>query len=112
MLTDQFTDEDTQNQITALLDKDSLQEVLLWRYTGLNARKTNVQHPLSELNQKDLVKDFYFFGIKSFLRDVLQYVEEDRQNRIKSKNPTIRRYINACDSLLRGQAKDIVENRA
>ena len=112
MLTDQFTDEDTQNQITALLDKDSLQEVLLWRYTGLNARKTNVQHPLSELNQKDLVKDFYFFGIKSFLRDVLQYVEEDRQNRIKSKNPTIRRYINACDSLLRGQAKEIVENRA
>lgn len=113
MLTDSFTDEDySENQISALLSKDDLKRILIWRYTNLNSKKTSVQHPLSELNQKDLVKDFYFFGIKCFLRDVLQDVEEERQNRIKSKNPTIRRYINACDSLLRGQARDIVENRA
>jgi len=113
-LTEKFTDEETGRQIPPFCTKEDLKNILHWRYTKVNRSGEFVEYGLAELNQKDEFKDLYFVGISTFLCDVLNDLQGQgvRNNRVKSKHPAMRRYIESCsDNHMKNQARSIIDNR-
>ena len=112
-LTEGFTDVDYGDQTyLPFMTKKELKRILVWRYTQLNSKQDRLLNGISELNMKSTEKDFYFLGIKSCLPDILDEMDSDRTNRVKSKNPAVRRYIDKIrEPWNREAARNMIDRR-
>ena len=112
-LTEGFTDTEYSGQThLEFMSKKELKRILVWRYTQLNSKKDRLVKGISELNMQSKQKDFYFLGIKACLPDILDEMDSDRTNRVKSKNPAIRRYVDKIEEpWAREAARNIIDRR-